>query len=506
MKRRYTSLQSDVGSAEEHAAELTDVDSIDAMPVVAAALHSQLPAIAVAMKHADPDLRVAYVMTDAAVPADRRLRPRRRALRRAACSTSPSRAATRSAATTKQSRCIRRSRSRVMSPGRRRDRGRWVRASSGPAHGSASRASSSGRSSTPSLVSAASPSRACAPRSPITRERHLGVSHHALTALTVACRSRVIVALPAVGGDGRASGCAPTSRGAGIDTRHDDRRARAARHPRTDVGARPRRLVDGPARGGRPDPVPVGRGRGNPRRATDVRDRVRVTSGPNRVERMLNLLACLLDTRRPLHARRARAPGRGVSTRSGRVPPFVRARQGDLARDGRAARRRGAAERRAGLPRPARRVLPARPRTHGRRDRGAARCGERGVARRRVGPRCADEAGRLDRCRDHSDRHAAPRARAAGACSRPSAVARRSRSSTAASRGRSSRGASRRDAVTGISSAATATATRCAPSAPIGWATTSTVGAPDSFDGARRLLTRRRRSTPSRGSTARTRR
>ena len=39
---RYTSLQADVGSAEEHRAELADVDSIDGMPVVAAALHSQL--------------------------------------------------------------------------------------------------------------------------------------------------------------------------------------------------------------------------------------------------------------------------------------------------------------------------------------------------------------------------------------------------------------------------------------------------------------------------------
>ncbi len=56
IKARYTSLQTDVGSAEEHFdPELADVDSIDGMPVVAAALHSQLPAVAVAFKDLRPD-------------------------------------------------------------------------------------------------------------------------------------------------------------------------------------------------------------------------------------------------------------------------------------------------------------------------------------------------------------------------------------------------------------------------------------------------------------------
>ena len=66
MKARYTSLQTDVGSSEEHWTELADITSIDGMPVVAAALHSQVPAIAAAFKHARPDLRLAYVMTDGA--------------------------------------------------------------------------------------------------------------------------------------------------------------------------------------------------------------------------------------------------------------------------------------------------------------------------------------------------------------------------------------------------------------------------------------------------------
>jgi hypothetical protein len=66
MKARYTSLQTDVGSSEEYWTDLADISSIDGMPVVAAALHSQVPAIAAAFKRARPDLRLAYVMTDGA--------------------------------------------------------------------------------------------------------------------------------------------------------------------------------------------------------------------------------------------------------------------------------------------------------------------------------------------------------------------------------------------------------------------------------------------------------
>jgi Protein of unknown function (DUF3866) len=66
IKGRYTSLQADVGSAEEMLEELAEVESIDGMPVVAAALHSQLPAAAVAFKERAPGARLAYVMTDGA--------------------------------------------------------------------------------------------------------------------------------------------------------------------------------------------------------------------------------------------------------------------------------------------------------------------------------------------------------------------------------------------------------------------------------------------------------
>jgi hypothetical protein len=66
IKARYTSLQTDVGVAEESARELVDVVSIDGMPVVAASLHSQVAAITVAIREEAPEARIAYVMTDAA--------------------------------------------------------------------------------------------------------------------------------------------------------------------------------------------------------------------------------------------------------------------------------------------------------------------------------------------------------------------------------------------------------------------------------------------------------
>ena len=67
MKARYTSVQSDTGAAEElHAGTLSDADDLDGLPVVVCGLHSQVPCVAAALRAADPDLRVAYVMTDGA--------------------------------------------------------------------------------------------------------------------------------------------------------------------------------------------------------------------------------------------------------------------------------------------------------------------------------------------------------------------------------------------------------------------------------------------------------
>ena len=71
MKLRYTSLQSDTGSVEElEAGVLAERDDLEGMPVIACGLHSQVPCVAAAVRHARGDARIAYVMTDgAALPA-----------------------------------------------------------------------------------------------------------------------------------------------------------------------------------------------------------------------------------------------------------------------------------------------------------------------------------------------------------------------------------------------------------------------------------------------------
>ena len=64
MKLRYTSLQVDAGSTEEH--DPTAATDLGGMPVVVGSLHSQLPGVAAAVRAARPDARIAYVMTDGA--------------------------------------------------------------------------------------------------------------------------------------------------------------------------------------------------------------------------------------------------------------------------------------------------------------------------------------------------------------------------------------------------------------------------------------------------------
>src|SRR5688500_5108870 len=64
MKLRYTSLQVDAGSSEEHdPGTRTDLGG---MPVVVGSLHSQVPGVAVAIRATRPDARITYVMTDGA--------------------------------------------------------------------------------------------------------------------------------------------------------------------------------------------------------------------------------------------------------------------------------------------------------------------------------------------------------------------------------------------------------------------------------------------------------
>jgi hypothetical protein len=81
VKARYTPLQTMVLGVDEqespHHTTLADADSLDGMPVVVADLHSALPAVVAGLRHAhasageSPDgLRIAYVMTDGgALPA-----------------------------------------------------------------------------------------------------------------------------------------------------------------------------------------------------------------------------------------------------------------------------------------------------------------------------------------------------------------------------------------------------------------------------------------------------
>ncbi|UOY02507.1 DUF3866 family protein [Blastococcus sp. PRF04-17] len=74
VKARYTPLQVSVAGVDEQETEhhdlLAEADELGGMPVVVADLHSALPAVLIGMLATDPDLRVAYVMTDGgALPA-----------------------------------------------------------------------------------------------------------------------------------------------------------------------------------------------------------------------------------------------------------------------------------------------------------------------------------------------------------------------------------------------------------------------------------------------------
>jgi hypothetical protein len=64
MKLRYTSLQVDAGSTEEH--DPTSATDLGGMPVVVGSLHSQVPGVAAAIRATAPTARLTYVMTDGA--------------------------------------------------------------------------------------------------------------------------------------------------------------------------------------------------------------------------------------------------------------------------------------------------------------------------------------------------------------------------------------------------------------------------------------------------------
>jgi hypothetical protein len=219
IKGRYTSLQADVGSAEEHLSHLAEVESIEGMPVVAAALHSQVPAVAVAVKAAAPDARLVYVMTDGAgLPlalSDVVAALRSRALLDATVTCGHAFGGDYEAVSVFSALAVARHVARAdvavvaMGPG---------------IVGTNTRLGFTGMEVGPILdatvaldgvaiaalrVSFADP-----------RERHLGLSHHSATALRLACRERVRIALPLVGGAEERRLRADLS-AEGLDRRHD---------------------------------------------------------------------------------------------------------------------------------------------------------------------------------------------------------------------------------------------------------------------------------------------
>jgi hypothetical protein len=219
MKARYTSLQTDTGSAEEHWAELADITSIDGMPVVAAALHSQVPAIAAAFKQCRPEARLAYVMTDgAALPlalSDLVAALRARSLLDATITCGHAFGGDHEAVSVYSALAVARhivgadAAIVAMGPG---------------IVGTASRLGFSGIEVGPALdaaVGLAGVPIACLRVSfADPRPRHYGLSHHSATALTIATRGRALIPVPCVGGEEERVLRADLAT-AGISDRHD---------------------------------------------------------------------------------------------------------------------------------------------------------------------------------------------------------------------------------------------------------------------------------------------
>ncbi|HKA92294.1 MAG TPA: DUF3866 family protein [Acidimicrobiia bacterium] len=219
IKGRYTSLQADVGSAEEHLEDLAEVESIDGMPVVAAALHSQLPAAAVAFKDRAPDARLAYVMTDGAgLPlalSDLAYALRQRGLIDATITCGHAFGGDYEAVSIFSALAVARHAARAdatvvaMGPGIVGTNTRlgfsgmevgWILDAA---------AALDGQPIACLRVSFADP-----------RARHVGLSHHTRTALQLAARERVSVAVPRLGGEEEARLRADLA-DAGIDARHE---------------------------------------------------------------------------------------------------------------------------------------------------------------------------------------------------------------------------------------------------------------------------------------------
>lgn len=219
IKGRYTSLQADVGSTEEHLEHLAEVESVQGMPVVAAALHSQLPAVAVAVKAAAPQARLAYVMTDGAgLPlalSDLVADLRERELIDATITCGHAFGGDFEAVSVFSALAVARHAAGAdiavvaMGPG---------------IVGTNTRLGFSGMEVGPILDAAAAlggvPIAALRVSFADPRERHAGLSHHSATALRLACRERVVIPVPLVGGPEEATLRADLA-AAGLDVRHE---------------------------------------------------------------------------------------------------------------------------------------------------------------------------------------------------------------------------------------------------------------------------------------------
>ncbi|HEV7524984.1 MAG TPA: DUF3866 family protein [Acidimicrobiia bacterium] len=214
MKLRYTSLQIDVGHAEP-----PEVTNIERVPVVVAGLHSQIAAVAVAFKQLRPDKRLVYVMTDGgALPiaiSDLVGQLRDRNLIDATVTGGHAFGGDFEAVTVHGALAI----------ARREAGADAIVVAMGP--GSAGSGTRLGFSaievgSVLDAVTALDGQPIAALRASFAddRPRHQGVSHHSITALSLATTSRVRVPLPCVGGAEEQRLRADLA-AAGIDTNHE---------------------------------------------------------------------------------------------------------------------------------------------------------------------------------------------------------------------------------------------------------------------------------------------
>jgi Protein of unknown function (DUF3866) len=219
LKVRYTSLQADVGSTEEHLPGPDDLDDLDGMPVVAAGLHSHVPAIAAAFKDAAPDARLVYVMTDGAclplAMSDLVAALCDRGLLDATVTCGQAFGGDHEAVSIFSALAIARHVARADA----------VVVAMGPGvAGTGTRLGFSAIEVGPVLDAAAAlggrPIACLRASFADPRPRHRGLSHHSATALGVACRSRVAIPLPVVGGSEEETVRAGVAR-AGLDSRHE---------------------------------------------------------------------------------------------------------------------------------------------------------------------------------------------------------------------------------------------------------------------------------------------